>query len=76
MQKPKKKKKSKAQKRQEAEAREAATGEKRRRIVFKLENNVTREFHQHSKVATRVLPSSSAPAGILKSAIKKPREVK
>jgi len=75
-QKPKKKKKSKAQRREEAAAREQASGVKRRRVVFKPENNITREFHKHSKVATRVLPNSSAPQGILKSAIKKPREAK
>lgn len=75
--KPKKQKKTKAQRRLEATAREAASGgEKRRRVIFKPERNETREFHKHSKVATRSLEVSSAPKSILKSAIKKPREEK
>ena len=74
--KQKKKKKSKSQRKRDAAIREEASGEKKRRVVFKVENNITREFHKHSKVATRVLPSSSKPTTILKSAIKKPREAK
>ena len=42
--------------------------------MFKTENNVTRLFHQHAKVATRALPNLGPKA--LKSAIKAPRETK
>ena len=70
-----KKKKTKSQKRKDAALREQQTGERKRRVVFKTENNVTREFHQHSKVATRALPNRKAPEN-LKSAIKKNRETK
>ena len=73
--KSKKKRKSKGQIKREAEEKEAATGEKRRKVVFKLENNTSREFHTHSKVATRALPNVKS-ASTLKSAIKKPREDK
>ena len=59
----------------EFDLKEAASGEKRRKVVFKLENNVSREFHTHSKVATRALPNPTK-VPILKSAIKKPREDK
>lgn len=53
--------------------REEASGVKRRRVIFKVENNTTREFHKHSKVATKVLPNSAGPTPELKSAIKKTR---
>ena len=71
--KQKKKKKSKSQRKKDALEREEASGVKRRRVVFKMDNNTTREFHTHSKVATKVLPNSSEPTPVLKSAIKKSR---
>jgi len=74
--KQKKKKKSKSQRKKAALEREEATGVKRRRVVFKFENNTTREFHAHSKVATKALPHSSEPTPVLKSAIKKSRSDK
>ena len=48
----------------------------KRRVVFKTENNVTREFHKHSKVATRAAPNVSQADKPLKSAIKAPRQAK
>ena len=74
--KQKKKKKSKGQRKRENEEKEAASGVKKRRLVFNLENNETREFHKHSRVATRALPNDSTQSEPLKSAIKKPREAK
>ena len=49
----------------------------KRRVKFEISKNVTREFHKHSKVATRSLPNyteDDKPA--LKPAIKKRREDK
>ena len=43
--------------------------------MFRTENNVTREFHKHSKVATRADVTSST-VSPLKSAIKMPRQAK
>ena len=75
--KQKKKKKTKGQRKRDAEEKEAASGVKKRKVIFNTENNITREFHTHSRVATRALPNDfhnkSEP---LKSAIKKPREAK
>jgi len=45
-------------------------GPNKRRIVFKLENNTVREFHQHARVATRSLPADESTIS-LKSALKK-----
>ena len=71
-----KKKKSRAQKRELAAAKEKAMGgDKRRKVVIVTENNITREFHKHSKVATSALPSNRQETP-LKSAIKKPRQDK
>ena len=74
--KQKKKKLSKSQRKRAALEREEATGVKRRRVVFKMDKNTTREFHTYSKVATKVLPNSSEPSLVLKSAIKKSRSDK
>merc|ERR1740139_1232748 len=35
-------------------------GPNKRRIVFMLENNTVREFHQHARVATRSLPADES----------------
>jgi len=74
-----KKKKSKSEKRRARKAKaleaEANGSANKRRVVFKLNNNVTREFHMHSKVATRSLAESTERAKPLKAAIKK-RDVK
>lgn len=54
---------------------EASAEGGKRRVVFKTENNETREFHKHSKVATRALPAKQ-PVKPLKSAIRMPRAAK
>ena len=70
-----KNKKSKAEKKRLREQRELGQdGVKKRRVVFQLNQNQTREFHMHSRVATRSLASTSETLNKpLKSAIKKTR---
>ena len=74
--KQKKKKKTKGQRRRETAEKESTSGVKKRKVIFNTENNVTREFHSHSRVATRALPNDPQLSEPLKSAIKKPREAK